>query len=89
MLVHSGGHFISGFVYYEVDCFCQLRNPYIPLEAEKPTMQQEFQRNLTGEGREERRRVAKEFDETLDRMYGEYDWTRRRSGWDLRQFVAT
>ena len=33
-------------------------------------MQQDGQRNLTGEGREERRRVTKEFDETMDRMYG-------------------
>ena len=47
----------SGFVYYEADCFGSLRNPYIPLEVDNPTMQQESQRNLTGEGREERKKL--------------------------------
>ena len=51
----------SGFVYYEADCFGSLRNPYIPLEVDNPTMQQESQRNLTGEGREERKQIFKQF----------------------------
>ena len=33
---------LRGFVYYEEDCFHQLRNPYIPLTAESPTMEQEY-----------------------------------------------
>merc|ERR550517_1516682 len=44
----------KGFVYYEADCFCQLRNPYIPPDVANPTLQQMLQRNLTGPGREER-----------------------------------
>ena len=49
---------LRGFVYYEEDCFHQLRNPYIPLTADNPTMEQEYQRNLTGQGRQERQEVC-------------------------------
>ena len=38
-----------------MDCFRGLRNPYIPLDVPNPTMAQESQRHLTGEGREERK----------------------------------
>ena len=62
-------HSILGFVYYELDCFSQLRNPYIPLEVENPTMQQMVQRNLTGEGREERKLVCDKFDEAQDKIW--------------------
>ena len=47
-----------GFVYYEVDCFRQLRNPFIPLDVPNPTMVQDAQRVLGGEGAEERKEVS-------------------------------
>ena len=37
-----------GFVYYEVDCFLHLKNPYVPLTASNPTMAQTRQKILTG-----------------------------------------
>ena len=48
-----------GFVYYELDCFARLRNPFLPLDVEDPTVYHKLQRNLTGEGREERINVWK------------------------------
>ena len=26
---------VTGYVYYEVDCFDDIRNPYIPLDSEQ------------------------------------------------------
>jgi len=49
---------LKGYVYYEVDCFRGLRNPYIPLDVPNPTMAQDSQRHLTGEGKEERKAVC-------------------------------
>ena len=49
---------LHGFVYYEVDCFLQLRNPFIPLDVPNPTMMQDSQRVLEGEGRDERKAVC-------------------------------
>merc|ERR1712027_30625 len=40
-----------GYVYYEGDCFPTTRNPYIPKDAENPSMAQVHQRVLKGEGR--------------------------------------
>ena len=48
----------AGWVYYEVDCFLQLRNPFIPLDVPNPTIQQSRQRTLAGEGREERKALC-------------------------------
>ena len=31
-------HLFVGFVYYEMDCFFALRNPYIPPVGDNPTM---------------------------------------------------
>ena len=59
---------LRGFVYYEEDCFHQLRNPYIPLSAENPTMEQEYQRNLTGQGREEREQVCKKSGQAFEKL---------------------
>ena len=42
----------EGYVYYEGDCFTQLKNPYIPLDA--PSMSQVNQKNLKGPGMQER-----------------------------------
>ena len=58
----------SGFVYYETDCYYQLRNPYIPINVENPTLYQKWQRNLTGEGREEREESCKNFFEVFDKV---------------------
>ena len=43
------------YVYYEADCFGSLKNPYIPLEVENPSIAQIHQKNLSGPGLEERR----------------------------------
>ena len=39
-------------------------------------MQQEFQRNLTGEGREERKQVCKKFEEAWDKIWKNEELTR-------------
>ena len=39
---------ISGYVYYEGDCFHGMRNPYIPANADNPSVAQIFQKFLTG-----------------------------------------
>ena len=59
---------IPGYVYYEEDCFIHLRNPYIPLEVDNPTMQQEYQRNLTGEGRDQREEKCKIVWKALEKL---------------------
>ena len=41
-----------------MDCFRVLRNPYIPLDVPNPTMAQEYQRKLTGEGIQERKAIT-------------------------------
>ena len=49
----------QGYVYYEGDCFGQLKNPYVPLNAEDPSMASIQQKNLKGEGLEHRKGVMK------------------------------
>merc|ERR1711971_226992 len=44
-----------GYVYYEGDCFFQLRNPYIPADMENPSLAASKQRKLVGTGAKERR----------------------------------
>ena len=44
-----------GYVYYEGDCFFQLRNPYIPADVENPSLAASKQRKLVGAGAKERR----------------------------------
>ena len=39
-----------GYVYYEGDCFFNLKNPYIPPDVENPSVAQVKQRKLVGEG---------------------------------------
>ena len=48
----------AGWVYYEVDCFRQLRNPFIPPDLPNPSIQQSRQRALAGEGRDERKALC-------------------------------
>ena len=57
-----------------MDCFHQLRNPFIPLDVENPTIYQEYQRNLTGEGRKEREDVCKENEKAFDKMWKKKFW---------------
>ena len=49
-----------GYVYYEADCFANLKNPFIPLDVENPSMAQMGQKVLKGPGREERMKVMKD-----------------------------
>ena len=49
-----------GYVYYEADCFFNLKNPYIPLDVENPSLAQTKQRKLVGEGVAERREICNE-----------------------------
>ena len=44
----------DGYVYYEADCFAQLKNPYIPLDEENPSIAQIKQKQLKGPGMKER-----------------------------------
>ena len=46
-----------GYVYYEADCFAILKNPYIPLDVENPSLAQIHQATLKGPGMEERKVV--------------------------------
>ena len=64
-----------GYVYYEADCFGSLKNPYVPLDVENPTMAQMYQKALKGPGMEERKAVLKKATHCLDDlMQGrEYD----------------
>ena len=48
-----------GYVYYEADCFGGIKNPYIPREAENPSMAQFNQRSLKGKGLEKRMKICK------------------------------
>ena len=45
----------AGYVYYEADCFTQLKNPYIPLHTDNPSMAQVRQKPLRGQGAAERK----------------------------------
>ena len=47
-----------GYVYYEGDCFFNLKNPYIPPDVENPSVAQVKQRKLVGEGVLERREIC-------------------------------
>jgi len=70
----------QGFVYYEADCFLHLKNPYVPLTTENPTLAQIRQKILKGEGKKERCRVANNFVEQFWRlMKGSQDEEKLRS----------
>ena len=45
----------AGYVYYEADCFTQLKNPYIPLDTDNPSLAQVRQKPLRGPGAAERK----------------------------------
>ena len=58
----------SGFVYYEGDCFTGLRNPYIPVDVDNPSLAQIRQKQLVGEGLAERREIEKDVQRLFRRM---------------------
>ena len=64
-----------GYVYYEADCFGHMKNPYIPLDADNPSLAQIHQRTLKGPGMEERRALLRRRREMMsDLMSGkDYD----------------
>ena len=47
-----GNKNILGYVYYEGDCFMSLRNPYIVVDVDQPSLAQKAQKLLKGEGLE-------------------------------------
>ena len=49
-------------MYYEVDCFWFLKNPYIPLDVSDPTLGVESQNDLVGDGRQEREEVVGKYE---------------------------
>jgi len=55
----------NGYVYYEADCFGMLKNPYIPLDVENPSMYQLKMKSLKGPGADERRALSKLMHELL------------------------
>ena len=55
-----------GYVYYEADCFGSLKNPYVPLDVDNPTMATILQKVLKGPGMEERKAVLKKANQCLD-----------------------
>ena len=59
---------LLGFVYFEGDCFTSLRNPYIPLNMDNPTLAQVGQKQLTGVDVEQRREVVKEVTEFFRKL---------------------
>ena len=46
-----------GFVYYEADCFGVLKNPFVPLNVDNPSMAQMHQKSLKGPGMKERQAI--------------------------------
>jgi len=58
----------NGYVFYEMDCFAFLRNPYIPAESDNPTMEQMNQRPLIGPGAKERQTMIGEFEQAWQKF---------------------
>ena len=60
-----------GYVYYEADCFASMKNPYIDLYVENPSLAQIKQKNLKGPGADVRlEMLGKTTDMWLDIMGG-------------------
>ena len=38
----------NGFVYYEADCFGMMKNPYVPLDIDNPSVSTMKQNSLIG-----------------------------------------
>ena len=46
------------YVYYEADCFASMKNPYVPLDVDNPSLAQLTQKVLKGPGMKERKAVS-------------------------------
>ena len=44
----------ANYVYYEGDCFSQFKSPFIPMDAEEPSLAAVQQKSLRGPGLQER-----------------------------------
>ena len=66
------------FVFYEGDCFGTLKNPFIPLDNDNPSMYQHIQKTLVGEGAEERSWLMWSFWE-MDLKSWAWIWIRQRT----------
>ena len=62
------------YVYYEADCFGSLKNPYIPLDVENPSMAQIHQKNLSGPGMEERKALISKTQEMWNSLINGEDY---------------
>ena len=59
----------DGYVYYEADCFAQLKNPYIPLDDEGSLAAATLkQKPLRGDGMKERAASAKIMQDTVAKI---------------------
>ena len=66
----------AGYVYYEGDAYGSGRNPYVPLEAEDPSMATFTQKPLKGEGLEERSEIGMKSGEIFAKKdENEEEWT--------------
>ena len=77
---------MSGYVYYEVDCFPKVRNPYLPLDLPNPTMLVDLQTPLTGPGCEERREVVESVRELWRRIVRQEELCEEEGGRMERYF---
>ena len=68
------------FVYYEADCFGAIKNPYVPLDSDDPSMGQMYQKILKGPGMEERKAV-------IDRALAE--WSKIFEGMEYEKGALT
>ena len=56
----------NDYVYYEADATMQLINPFVPVDADNPSLAQMFQKSLKGVPREDAEailKISKEFEE--------------------------
>ena len=66
----------AGYVYYEGDAYGSGRNPYVPLDAEDPSMATFTQKPLKGEGLEERSEIGMKSGEIFAKKdENEEEWT--------------
>ena len=62
------------YVYYEADCFGSMKNPYISLDVENPSLAQIHQKNLSGPGAEERKALIKKTGEMWGNLINGEDY---------------
>ena len=63
----------NDYVYYEADATMQLINPFVPIDAENPSLAQMFQKSLRGVPREDAEAILKISKEFEDMWKGEID----------------